>query len=286
MPGDDTTTPADSGMANAVSSTRAEIRYNPIQLPKFSGTIPTPRNEASFRVWKYTLESVRDEENLRDVQVKGIIRRSLIGEAAEVLISLPITASCEEIVSELADTYGCTTPKIDGWAAFHGASQTSTESITDWKMRLLRLYKDADPEDQFSHHKDAMLGTALWTRLYNKDLRVATAGERKSSFAVLFRSLKENEPLYTSSKLSTKPAKSAKVIDSEIEQLRNEVKELKIQNSQLKEEVRRSKDDRPKGKRMVTCYHCAKPGHIIANCPDRLNAQRQGVQGNPLLKKQ
>ena len=76
----------------------AQIRYNPLSLPRFSGTCPTPKSEASFKVWQYQLEAVQIEENLTENQLKQIIRRSLCGEAAEVIVSLPVSTSAEDII--------------------------------------------------------------------------------------------------------------------------------------------------------------------------------------------
>ncbi len=279
------TTPTDTHATNTDTSTTvtsttttrmSEIRYNPLQLPKFSGNVPTPKNESSFRVWKYTLDSIKSEEGLGENQIKGLVRRSLTGEAAEALLAVPINASSEDIIRELTDSYGTTTARVDGWSVFHSATQQSTESITEWKMRLQRLYDEADPDGKLAQQRDSMLATAFWTSLNNKDLRLATAPDRKSSFAALFRAVKENESLYTPK--SAKPTKSTVQPTDELEKLRKEMDQLKIANEQLRKQVQqRSNPRRPRA-----CYHCNDPGHIKPNCPawKALNSSRRGTKDN------
>ena len=108
----------------ATSSTMSEIRYNPLSLPRFLGTTPTPKSEASYKVWKYQLEAIKDEENLTENQSKQIIRKSLCGEAAEVIVGLPVTATTSEIISALEDNNG----------GFHEI--VSAITMEDWLMGL------------------------------------------------------------------------------------------------------------------------------------------------------
>ena len=280
-----TATTAATSTTSTVMSTMADIRYNPLSLPRFSGTVPTPKTESSFRVWKHTLNAIIVEESLTENRVKQLIRRSLTGEAAESLIALPSDAKSEDIIQELSDSYGITTAKIDGWAAFHAATQGPTESITEWKMKLIRLYEDADPEKKFADHRDSMLATALWTNLCNKDLRIATSADRKESFSTLFRSIKANEPLYTSK--TVKPTKATTQRDndnSELKTLQNEMKALKLQNEELQKQLK------SRSNRKIICYFCDTPGHVIRDCPMKktksTNFNRQGREGASLSGKQ
>ena len=172
------------------SSTMSEIRNNPLSLPRFSGTTPTPKSEASYKVWKYQLEAIKDEESLTENQSKQIIRRSLCGEAAEVIVGIPVTATTSEIISTLEDNYGCDREKVDVWSRFH-AAQKPDENVT-WQMRLIGLISDADPGNTFKEHRDKLLITTFWSNLYNKDLKITTAYMRKSSttFSEFFRAVK------------------------------------------------------------------------------------------------
>lgn len=258
----------------------SEIRYNPLNLPRFSGTCPTPKNEASYRVWKHSLDSIYAEETLSENHAKQLIRRSLTGEAAEALITLPPSATKDDIISELDDLYGTPTAKIDGWSLFHAASQKPNESATEWKVRLLRLYQDADPDEKFADHKDKLLCTVYWTNLHSKDLRIATASHRDGKFAALFRYVKENESIYAVK--SAKPAKATTSVDDELKKLRKEMESLRLENAEMKKQLQQTKatprsKSKPKPKRDVVCFYCGVNGHTIYNCPDcPKNASRQG----------
>ena len=134
--------------------------------------VPTPKSETSFKVWHHTLKAIISEDQLHDNRIKQMVRRSLTGEAADVLVNLPITASSKDIIDELISCYDTTGAKVDGWLAFHSASQRVNETITEWKSRLLRLYNEADPQEIFKDQKDSMLSAAFWTNLDNTDLRL------------------------------------------------------------------------------------------------------------------
>ena len=265
------------------TATMAQIRYNPLSLPRLSGTCPTPKSEASFKVWQYQLEAVQIEENLTENQLKQIIRRSLCGEAAEVIVSLPVSTSAEDIIQALADNYGVDSEKIDGWAKFHSATQKSQETATEWKMRLLSLYAEADPKNTFQAHKNKLLITAFWTNLYNKELRMATPTERKTcgDFGEFFRAVKAEEPLYAQP--SVKPAKATNEI-SEMTKLKKQMEELRLQNEKLQKQLNEQKQyDTPRQyPRNIMCFACGEHGHIASKCSNRLgNDNRQGQGDKP-----
>ena len=257
-----------------------DIRYNPLSLPKFSGVVPTPKSETNFKVWHHTLKAIISEEQLHDNRIKQLVRRSLTGEAAEVLVNLPVTASSKDIIDELISCYNTTGAKVDGWSAFHSTSQRVNESITEWRIRLLRLYNEADPQEIFKDQKDSMLSAAFWTNLENKDLRIAMAPHRTLPFAGIFRMVKENEPLFVR---HHKPAKAAVTnnANSELEQLRKQMEELKAANENLKKQLRYKDQRKPN---IIRCYNCGDTGHMMRNCQKHpKNAFRQEEKRDAFL---
>ena len=295
MPGDENTPTggnvgATSGdVVSTSSATIPDIRYNPISLPRFSGSSPTPKSEASYRVWKHQLEAIQIEESLNENRTRQLIRRSLVGEAAEVLVNLPISASSVEVISALDDNYGIDTEKVDGWTRFHSASQRNDESVTAWQMRLTGLMREADPANTFKDHRDKLLITAFWSNLHNKDLKIATAHIRKSAttFSEFFRSVKTEEPLYKSAQMS----KPHKATTSTEEGLLREIHMLKLQNEEMQRQLKSRKQDKK-----YVCFYCDQEGHHIKDCPEKKkkyectnrpsNFSRQGREGPALSRKQ
>ena len=210
-------------MSSATANHSHTIRYNPL-------SVPTPKSETSFKVWHHTLKAIIWEEQLQDNRIKQLVRISLTGDAAEVLVNLPVTASSKDIIDELISCYDTTGAKVDGWSAFHSASQKANESITEWKIRLLRLYKEADPQEIFKYQKDSMLSAAFWTNLDNKDLLIAMTPHRTLPFAGFFRRVKENRPLFVRHHKPTK-AVITNNVSSEIDQLRKQMEEFKAKIS-------------------------------------------------------
>ena len=248
--------------SSATANPSHDIRYNPLSLPKFSGVVPTPKSETSFKVWHHTLKAIISEEQLQDNRIKQLVRTSLTGEAAEVLVNLPVTASSKDIIDELISCYDTTGAKVDVWSAFHSTSQRVNESITEWNIRLLRLYNEADPQEIFKDQKNSMLSAAFWINLDNKDLRIAMAPHRTLPFAGFFRMVKENEPLFVR---HHKPAKAAVTnnASSEIEQLRKQMEDLKAANENVKKQLRFKDQKKPN---IIRCCNCGDTGHMMRNC--------------------
>lgn len=209
-----------------------------------------------------------EEPNLSDVNIKQLIRRSLVGDAAEAVVSLPPSATSAEILTELCDLYGAVSSKVDGWSRFYAAAQSSTESVADWKRRLLTLFDEANYPDKFSQHRDDMLCKAFWQNLYNKDLRIATSAYRDKPFNELFRYTRENEALYAT-KPPTKPVKAA--ILPEVELLQKEMEALRTDNKELRTLVQQAgaKSTVTKPRFVPTCFGCGVEGHTVRGCPNR-----------------
>ena len=178
------TEPTSSQTQSTTPSSTNEIRYNPLSLPKFSSQQPTHKNESSFRVWNHSLQCLKHEERFSDAILKQLIRRSLTGEA---LVALPVSATSEDILTELTDLHSSNSVRFDGWSIFHGASQATTESVTEWKVRLMRLFDEANPQGRFNEHRGEMLATALWQNLCNNDLRIADSSDRENYFSCITR---------------------------------------------------------------------------------------------------
>ena len=266
--------PTSSQTQSTTPSSTNEIRYNPLSLPMFSGQQPIPKRESSFRVWNHSLQCLKQEEYLSEAILKQLIRRSLTGEAAESLVTLPVSATGEDILTELTDLYSSKPVRFDGWSIFHGASQATTESVTEWKVRLMRLFDEANTQGRFNEHRDEMLATAFWHNLCNKDLRIATSSDREKPFNCLFRSVKENELLYTSKPI--KPAKSTTTFSNELDELKKQMQALKTKNKELQDLVKPKSET--KTRFTPTCFSCGKEGHISRNCSKRIKERKDGVK--------
>ena len=45
-------------------------------------------------------------------------------------VTLPASATSEDILTDFTDLYSSNPVQFDGWSIFHGASQRTTESVT------------------------------------------------------------------------------------------------------------------------------------------------------------
>lgn len=200
------------------------VRYNPLSLPKFSGSIPVPRSEASFRVWCSNLAALKDEEQPSEKQIRQVIRRSLVGEAAECVASLSVGVSSERIEQCLKDNYS-SVASTTGWAEFHTSKQQANESVTAWKIRLEKLYCNADPNNEAKSQKDKLMMDAFLNNLYSINLKVAVAHDRRNAtkFDDFFSLVKSQESMF----VTVKPHHSNQELKDEIRELREELARLK-----------------------------------------------------------
>ena len=119
-----------------------------------------------------------------------------------------------------------------------------------------------------------MLVTAFRQNLCNKDLRITISSDREKSFSRLFRSVKENELLYTSKPI--KHAKSTTTFSNELYERKKQMQELKTNNNELQDIVKAKSET--KTRFTPTCFSCGKEGHISRNCSNLIKERKDGVK--------
>ena len=95
------------------------------------------------------------------------IRKSVTGTAAKVINILDYTTPLSELISELKKNFQKVTGIATAWQKFYSASQTSKESLTDWRTRVHYLYHMTENKSD----TDAHLKTKLFTGLFNNKLK-------------------------------------------------------------------------------------------------------------------
>ena len=118
-----------------------------------------------------------------------------------------------------------------------------------------------------------MLSAEFWTNIDNKDLRMAMVPHRTLPFAGFFKMVKENEPLFIR---HPKPARAAITnnVTSEIDQLRNQMEELKVANENFK---KRPKYNNQMNPNIIRSNTCGDTGNMMRNC-QRRSKTRSGKQ--------
>lgn len=107
------------------------------QLPRvalFSGD--SKGDLASFDVWKYEINCLRNEGIFKDSEIYQAARKSLRGEASRIAMRLGPAATISELVTKLQGIYGTVEAGETLLAEFYSASQKSGETVASWGCRL------------------------------------------------------------------------------------------------------------------------------------------------------
>ena len=129
-------------------------------LPSYSGD-----KGIDFKHYVSAIESISMSNN--DAQVIQAIRKSVTGSAAQVIGILDYTTSKAEIVKQLQTNFGSITDTAASWQKFYAATQSTKESLVEWRTRVHQLYAKTENDS----NNDLHLKTKLINGLQNQKLR-------------------------------------------------------------------------------------------------------------------
>lgn len=93
------------------------------------------KSDVSYDLWKYEVTCLMKESKSEET-VLQTIRRSVRGEAANVIMRLGVSASIDEVLHKMDSIYGNVLEKEDVLAEFYSARQKDDESCSAWSCRL------------------------------------------------------------------------------------------------------------------------------------------------------
>ena len=105
-----------------------------LRIPNFSGTIPPPKNEATFTQWSYEVKEALDR--FPENTVRNWILRSVRGSAADSIRSLGPRASVAAILHKLETMHGTVAPFDVMMRRLFNLVQGKTESVSTFATRL------------------------------------------------------------------------------------------------------------------------------------------------------
>ena len=200
-----------------------------------------------------------------DQQVIQAIRKSVTGSAEKVISILDYSTSKADILRQLKANFEKVSDTASSWQKFYSATQSSKETIIDWRSRIQDLYKKTGNKNDSDLH----LRTKLYTGLYSQKLKDQVLWKYEddtSSEEDLFRLLRKltdkSSPIASAAITRSEPDQS---MIKEIEELRAQVHSLSI-NSKDKslDKVKPRRDngsDWESKKRSQVFKHEQKPGH-------------------------
>ena len=202
-------------------------------LPSYSGD-----KGIDFKHYESAIESISMSNN--DAQVVQAIRKSVAGSAAQVIGSIDYTTSKAEIVKQLQTNFGSITDTATRWQKFYAATQSTKESLIEWRTRVHQLYAKTENDS----NNDLHLKTKLINGLQNQKLREQVFWKSEDITATeedLFRLLRKltEKSSTVSTNPSVKPISAGESMKKEIESLRAQVASLITKSEDRKREIQR-----------------------------------------------
>ena len=204
-------------------------------LPSYSGD-----KGIDFKHYVSAIESISMSNN--DAQVIQAIRKSVTGSAAQVIGILDYTTSKAKIVKQLQTNFGSITDTAASWQKFYAATQSTKESLVEWRTRVHQLYAKTENDS----NNDLHLKTKLINGLQNQKLREQVFWKSEDITATeedlirLLRKLTEK-----SSTASTNP--SVNTISAE-ESMKKEIESLRAQVASFTTKSEATEKEKPKDK--------------------------------------
>lgn len=101
------------------------------------------KGEASYSQWVYEVKCLLVEKTHKPEVLAQAIRRSLRGEANNLVRRLGISATIPEILTKFESVYGEVDTKENLLAKFYSAKQEENEDVTKWSCRLEDILSSA-----------------------------------------------------------------------------------------------------------------------------------------------
>lgn len=273
---------------NVSRELRNQTRSKPM-LPHFSGESQPVKGSVTFRVWRHAVMGLQADGGYGEYVLIDAIRRSLSGQAAQVLTSLDYAATSIQVMEALELAYGDVSDDMVTWQHFYNARQLKGESLISWYTRLQELLREASRGETLSDSKKMnMMKSQLWTYLYDASLREAARHKFDDSnveVAGLFKYLRQCHEAKHLPETAPRVMVSTQQALDPVELLTKQVSELS--NMVMHAQHVPVKNIKPKefvARRSIMCFSCGKVGHIARECRSKrtyMQSAYQNMQQSP-----
>ena len=193
-----------------------------------------------FEQWRREVTCLSKSGLYHDYAISQAIRHSLQGDARDVLLTLKMEATTEQIIKKLEEIYGNVRTGENLVKDFYSATQREKESCSAWGVRIEALFQRAVETGELEEaRRDSKLKERFWRGLKSEKLKMSTrvSCESKDSFDTLRRKARmEEEDMRESSdgKPATYSATSQQQTDM-LKELLDRMKTLESEMNRMKE---------------------------------------------------
>ena len=123
----------------------------------------TQKTEAAYEEWLYEIQCVQKDGVYSDQAIGQAIRKSLKGQAKQVLMPLGVTVTIEQILNKLEAVFGNVAMGDSVMQEFFTAAQNQGETVTAWNIRLEDIVQKAVKKGHVrKEEKDKKLRDRFW----------------------------------------------------------------------------------------------------------------------------
>lgn len=145
------------------------------RIPQFSGDEPPQKGDVTYREWKYEVQCLINDPEIKETTIIQSIRRSLRGTAKTMLIPLGEKATVIEILDKLNILFGEVSNNGMIMQEFFNTFQFEGECATSFGCRLESMLQNAIDNGYLSKSsKNDLLRHKFWTSLSSERLKSQT----------------------------------------------------------------------------------------------------------------
>lgn len=265
-----------------------------MRISQYSGD--SAKGDVSYEQWRFEVRSMVKEGLYREPVVLQLLRRSLRGTAADILLHMGEGVSVQQVLAKMDRIFGNVLPPEQLLEVFFTARQQEKEKVAAWACRLedilskLQSCQEADapyvPPEVATSNMRAKFYSGLRSATVRMTLRHHfDAGVSYEKLLVAARAAEAEEE----TEKKTAKVNQATAVDSGIaskmdkmlaglEALQKRMDAMEKSQQELKSTTQGQKKDFSER----TCFKCGQKGHIKYKCP--LNLQTPASGGSPQVQ--
>ena len=150
------------------------VLQNHGRLSLFSGDPKTKGGEVPFESWRYEVECMQNDRHIAADTLGLIVRRSLRGEAGQIVLHMGADAPVEAIISKLEGLYGTVESGAVLLQQLYDSKQNHDETISAYCARLQLAINRAEKRGGISpSSRDQTLKVVFWKGLSDQKVKQA-----------------------------------------------------------------------------------------------------------------